>query len=87
MLSATAMVAGTTLFLVYFFDSRSAVHRFVIGPLLRTVLDAETSHKAAVKFLRSGWAPRDTGVDDECLAVEVGSLNERPRLTFDVRDR
>ena len=74
-LSCTALVTGTTLFLVYYFDSRSAIHRYVVAPLLRTSLDAETSHKAAVKILRTGWAPKDTGVDDECLAVEVRRLS------------
>jgi dihydroorotate dehydrogenase len=70
-LSATALVTGATLLVVYYFDSRSAIHRYVFAPLLRTSLDAETSHKTAVKILRTGWAPKDTGVDDECLAVEV----------------
>lgn len=70
-LSTTAVAAGATLFLVYYFDCRSALHRYVLTPVLRTTLDAETSHKAAVKILRSGWGPMDKGVDDECLAVEV----------------
>ncbi|KAF8578208.1 hypothetical protein K439DRAFT_1621495 [Ramaria rubella] len=70
-LSTTALVAGTALFLVYYFDSRSAIHRYVFAPLLRTTLDAETAHKAAVKVLRTGWGPRDTGEDDERLAIEL----------------
>ncbi|KAF8517147.1 hypothetical protein BU17DRAFT_67072 [Hysterangium stoloniferum] len=70
-LSGTLLVAGTTLFLVYYFDSRSAVHRYVFMPILRNVLDAEVSHKAALKVLRSGWGPKDTRVDDESLATEL----------------
>ncbi|KAF8512887.1 hypothetical protein JB92DRAFT_2925947 [Gautieria morchelliformis] len=70
-LSATALVTGTGLFLVYYFDSRSSIHRYVLTPILRTSLDAETSHQAALKILRSGWAPKDKGVDDESLAVEL----------------
>ena len=70
-LSATALVTGTALCLVYYFDSRSALHRYVLTPILRKTLDAETSHRAAVRILGSGWGPKDKGVDDECLAVEV----------------
>lgn len=73
-LSATVLLTGTTLFLVYYFDSRSAIHRYLFTPLLRTALDAETSHKTAVKILRTGWGPKDTGVDDERLAVEVNPI-------------
>lgn len=69
--SAAALVAGGTLFLVYYFDSRSAIHRYFFTPILRNVVDAETSHKLAIKILRSGWAPQDRGVDDERLALEV----------------
>jgi len=38
-------------------------------------MDGETGHKAAVKLLRSGLAPRDTQQDDKRLAVEVGIMN------------
>lgn len=40
-------------------------------PIMRNVLDAEVSHKAALKVLRSGWGPKDTGIDDESLAIEL----------------
>ncbi|KIJ43926.1 hypothetical protein M422DRAFT_75500 [Sphaerobolus stellatus SS14] len=65
------LAAGTTIFLVYYFDSRSAIHQYVFPPILRYVVDAETGHKLAVKVLRSGWAPKDVGKDDERLAVEL----------------
>lgn len=73
--AGTLFVAGTTLFLVYYFDSRSAMHRYVVMPLTRHIMDGETGHKAAVKLLRSGLAPRDTQQDDKRLAVEVGIMN------------
>jgi len=66
----------TGLLAIYYFDSRAALHRYVIGPVLRNVLDAEQSHKFALRVLRSGWAPRDMGVDDELLRAEVSSALE-----------
>lgn len=70
-LYTTLFVVSTGLFAAYYFDSRSAVHRYVFTPLLRHLVDAETGHKIAVKVLRSGLAPRDTQVDDEVLNFEV----------------
>jgi dihydroorotate dehydrogenase len=51
----TVFVLSTGLFkfAIYYFDARSAVHRYFITPLLRYVLDAETGHKVAVKVFRS----------------------------------
>ncbi|KAK7045733.1 Dihydroorotate dehydrogenase (quinone), mitochondrial [Paramarasmius palmivorus] len=69
-LYATALVLGTGLFAVYYFDSRSALHRYVLTPLLRHSLDAETGHKVAVKVLRSGLGPKDPIPDDDSLSVE-----------------
>src|SRR5436190_769428 len=68
---ATGFVVGTTAFAVYYADSRSAIHRYVIPPLSRTLLDAETAHKAALRALRSGLSPWDQCEDDERLKVEV----------------
>lgn len=65
-----ALVSGTV-FAVYYFDSRSALHRYFVTPLLRYTLDPETSHKVAVKVLRSGFAPKDAGQDDERLSTQV----------------
>ncbi|KAF8826079.1 hypothetical protein HHX47_DHR6000417 [Lentinula edodes] len=68
---ATALVLSTGLFAVYYFDARSALHRYVIMPVLRQTLDAETSHKIAVKVLRSGLGPKDPVTDDEHLMFEL----------------
>ncbi|THH05831.1 hypothetical protein EW145_g4512 [Phellinidium pouzarii] len=68
--TTTVLVSGT-LFAVYYFDSRSAIHRYIFTPVLRYALDPETSHKVAVKVLRSGLAPKDMGVDDERLSTEL----------------
>lgn len=69
--AATLALVSGTVFAVYYFDSRSALHRYLVTPLLRYTLDPETSHKVAVKVLRSGFAPKDTGEDDERLSTEV----------------
>ena len=72
--STTVALVSGTLFAVYYFDSRSALHRYLVTPLLRYSLDPETSHKVAVKVLRSGLAPKDTGVDDARLSTEVSRI-------------
>lgn len=73
-LYTTLFVVSTGLFAVYYFDSRSAVHRYVLTPLLRRLVDAETGHKLAVKVLRSGLGPKDTQPDDEVLGFEVRGM-------------
>ena len=70
-LYATALVVSTGLFAVYYFDARSGIHRYVIMPVLRHIVDAETSHQIAVKVLRSGLGPKDPVADDEKLKFEV----------------
>ncbi|OBZ65222.1 hypothetical protein A0H81_14695 [Grifola frondosa] len=61
---ASLFLASTGLFAVYYFDSRSAIHRYILTPVLRHTLDPETSHKLAVKVLASGLSPRDPLSDD-----------------------
>lgn len=67
--SVFAVSAG--LFAVYYFDSRSAIHRYVFTPAIRYALDPEAGHKFALKVLASGLAPRDTQEDDEILKAQV----------------
>ena len=67
----SALALTGTLFAVYYFDSRSAIHRYLLTPALRYALDPETSHRVAVKVLRSGWAPRDVCEDNEKLRATV----------------
>ena len=56
---------------VYYFDSRAAIHRYLIAPVIRNVLDPELSHKLAVSILENGLGPRDLLPDDERLETEV----------------
>jgi len=67
----TVFVLSSGLFAVYYFDARSAIHRYFLTPVLRYALDAETGHKVAVRVLRSGLGPRDPVPDDEKLKSEV----------------
>jgi hypothetical protein len=68
---ASVALVGTGLFALYYFDSRAALHQYILTPLLRNTLDAETAHRVAVRVLGSGIAPRDLGVDDERLKTRV----------------
>ncbi|OAX39276.1 hypothetical protein K503DRAFT_865554 [Rhizopogon vinicolor AM-OR11-026] len=68
---ATLFAASAGLFAVYYYDARSAMHRYVLTPALRHTFDAETGHKIAVKVLRSGLGPRDPVQDDERLRSEL----------------
>ncbi|KAF9525159.1 Dihydroorotate dehydrogenase-domain-containing protein [Crepidotus variabilis] len=72
-IAATVLVVSTGLFTIYYLDSRSALHRYVVTPILRNALDAETSHKLALKVLGSGLGARDKGkIWDEELESPVG---------------
>ncbi|GBE86200.1 Dihydroorotate dehydrogenase (quinone), mitochondrial [Sparassis crispa] len=73
-LYATLFTVSAGLFAVYYFDSRSALHRYLLTPVLRHALDAETAHKLAVQVLRSGLGPRDTQPDDGVLKTELWGL-------------
>ncbi|CAG7849589.1 Dihydroorotate dehydrogenase (quinone), mitochondrial Short=DHOdehase; AltName: Full=Dihydroorotate oxidase; Flags: Precursor [Serendipita indica DSM 11827] len=68
---STTFAVGLTLFAVYYADSRSAIHRYVVPPLSRVLLDAEKAHKAALGVLKSGLGPSDQIPDDELLRVEL----------------
>jgi len=62
---------------VYFFDSRAAIHRYLITPLIRNALDPESAHKLAVSVLEHGLGPRDMLPDDERLETEVKGHQRR----------
>ena len=72
-LYTTAFVLSAGVFAVYYLDARSALHRYILMPILRNTFDAETGHKIAVKVLKSGLAPRDPVGDDERLKSQVNS--------------
>jgi len=67
----TAFVLSAGLFAVYYSDARSALHRYVLTPLLRNAFDPETGHRIAVKVLKSGLAPSDLTQDHKVLNCRV----------------
>ena len=73
--AAAAFTVTGTLFAAYYFDSRSALHRYIVTPAMRYAMDPEMSHKLAVKVLRSGWAPRDVCEDDKRIRTTVCQTN------------
>jgi dihydroorotate dehydrogenase len=70
-LKASALVLGTGLFIAYYYDSRSAIHRWVVPPLMRATLDPEVAHRMALRVLGTRLAPTDHGVDDKVLKCKV----------------
>jgi len=73
-LYTTVFVLSAGVFAVYYFDARSALHRYILTPILRNTFDPETGHKIAVKALKSGLSPRDPVGDDERLKAQVISV-------------
>ena len=67
----TAFVLSAGLFAVYYSDARSALHRYIVTPILRNAFDPEMGHKIAIKVLKSGLAPRDFAQDDKVLNCRV----------------
>ncbi|KAI0310314.1 hypothetical protein OF83DRAFT_884011 [Amylostereum chailletii] len=67
----TLFALSSGLFAVYYFDSRAAIHRYLLTPAIRYGFDAETGHKLAVRVLGSGLGPKDKGADDPRLKTEL----------------
>ncbi|KAK2459703.1 hypothetical protein APHAL10511_008348 [Amanita phalloides] len=67
----SAFTASVGLLTVYYLDARSAIHEYLLTPILRTTLDPETAHKFSLKVLRSGLAPKDHLPDHNRLAVQL----------------
>lgn len=68
---------------LYYVDSRAAIHRYLITPLIRNALDPESAHKLAVSVLENGLGPRDMLPDDERLETEVkghGAVPYKPKI-------
>ncbi|AET41315.1 dihydroorotate dehydrogenase Ecym_8019 [Eremothecium cymbalariae DBVPG len=66
-------IACGTIIGFYFMNSRSAIHEYVLCPLLRLVTpDGENGHRMGIWFLKWGLAPRLLfDKDDKVLAVDV----------------
>ncbi|RXW22129.1 hypothetical protein EST38_g3718 [Candolleomyces aberdarensis] len=71
LLYAAVFTASAGLFTIYYLDSRSALHRYVLTPAIRGLFDAETGHKLAVKALKYGIAAKDQVEDDASIQGEI----------------
>jgi hypothetical protein len=75
-LGTVGLLGGSLAFVAYYYDSRSIIHEHVAMPIIRATMDAEQSHRMAIRLLGAGaWArPKDKGVDDERLSAMVSPL-------------
>ncbi|CAE6482131.1 unnamed protein product [Rhizoctonia solani] len=73
-LKASAAVLGTGLFIAYYYDSRSALHRWIVPPLMRATLDPEDAHRLALRVLGTRLAPTDHGVNDPVLKCKLWDM-------------
>ncbi|CAE6469152.1 unnamed protein product [Rhizoctonia solani] len=73
-LKASALVLGTGLFIAYYYDSRSAIHRWVVPPLMRATLDPEDAHRLALRVLGTRFTPTDHGVNDQVLKCKLWDI-------------
>lgn len=56
----------------YLYDSRSAVHEYVLCPLIRHLTTAEDGHKLGIFFMKHGIAPKAPNEEpDKILEVKV----------------
>lgn len=74
-LGTLGIITSGILLTAYYLDSRSAIHRYVVPPLLRACTDAETAHLLAVKALALGVAPKDLLDDDRRLEAGLWGIN------------
>ncbi|KAG5460293.1 MAG: hypothetical protein BJ554DRAFT_7675 [Olpidium bornovanus] len=79
-LSAAALTvagaAGTLFFVAYAGDSRAGIYKWMVMPLMHSLLDAEDAHRVSIRSARAGLCPKDTWTEPESLRVEV----ERAKL-------
>ncbi|CAE6482993.1 unnamed protein product [Rhizoctonia solani] len=73
-LKTSALVLGTGLFIAYYYDSRSAIHRWVVPPLMRATLDPEDAHRLALRVLGTRLAPTDHGENDPVLKCKLWDI-------------
>lgn len=69
--TSLVFVLGGAAFALYSLDSRAAVHRWVVAPLMRAALDPETAAEVSIDVLKHGLGPRDCGSDDERLRTQL----------------
>lgn len=68
-----AGLVGASAFTYYAFDARAGFHEYVLCPVLRATLDAETAHKLGIELMKYGVAPKLRG-EDKKLELELEPL-------------
>lgn len=68
-----AGIAGASAFTYYALDARAGFHEYVLCPILRATLDAETAHKLGIQLMKYGVAPKLRG-EDRKLELELQPL-------------
>lgn len=58
-----AEIVGVSAFAYYALDARAGFHEYVLCPLIRATMDAETAHKFGIEAMKYGLAPRLRGED------------------------
>lgn len=58
-------VVGVSAFTYYAMDARAGFHEYVLCPLLRATLDAETAHRLSIELMKYGMTPKLRGQDTE----------------------
>ncbi|GAA5871207.1 hypothetical protein JCM3774_006823 [Rhodotorula dairenensis] len=73
LLVSSLLFLGTGALLVYAYDSRAGIHRWMVQPAFMALTkdDPELAHEIAVKVLSRNLGPVDCGKDDERLAFEL----------------
>ncbi|CAI5757419.1 unnamed protein product [Candida verbasci] len=62
----------------YLYDSRSAIHEYVLCPLIRNFTTAEQGHKLGIFFMKYGISPKllDEGYNDQSDVLGVSVFNK-----------
>src|SRR5438046_2698932 len=66
----TTSIIGAIFFIEYYFDSRAAIHKYLIMPVLRISTTPESSQKFAIWISKWVLNAKDKLLDDEQLSVE-----------------
>lgn len=71
-LTLALTLIGGSAFTLYCFDARSAIHEYVLCPIIRAVTDAEDGHKLGIFFMKYGLVPRlFNDRDDAVLNTQI----------------
>lgn len=74
-------IFGLSLASYYFFNAKSSIHEYVLGPLVRNLYDAEAAHKLVIKLMSLGLFPRlYEGIEDDEGLLKVSVFKDTKTL-------